>query len=117
MSGKKGGIISSVGNATGLTAVTQAVYNPLADIAGKGQERDRKRAKDETRRQEGLQAEAEAAVANQNTIAEQTEAQRKKRSAQRVARLSQSGRAGTILTSPLGDATGGSATGKTLLGV
>lgn len=120
MGGKKGGLISSLGNATGITSVTQAVYNPLADtVGGRGQQRDRDRAKTEERRQEKIQADNEAAAMDREKVAGETEKQRKKRVAQRSVAGSRAGRSGTILTSPLGDSSAGGDAGpggKTLLG-
>jgi hypothetical protein len=120
MAGKKGGLISGIGNATGLTSVVQDVARPFEDLLGGGQRRDYRRAKTEERRQIALQAEAEAAVKDQENVAIETEKQRKKRVAQRAVAGSRAGRSGTILTSPLGDSPAGGDAGqggKTLLGV
>ena len=120
MAGKKGGIFNSIGNATGLNSALGGTLgyfvNPIQRLAD-DQTNARRKVQNEIKMQEKQQADAEAAVATQKTQAEESEGQRRKRSAQRSARLSTSGRAGTILTSPLGESGTTQAGGKTLLGV
>jgi hypothetical protein len=116
MAGKKGGILSSVGNAIGSG---KYLFDPLGSSV-EDQARKQRNVKAEIKQEietaNAQQAAAEAEMANQKTLEDQSFKQQSKRRSQKALSLSKQGRSGTILTSPLGEAGGGQSSGKTLLG-
>ena len=126
MAGKKGGLLNSIGNATGLNEVAggtaRYLYNPIASMAEDQMRQIRgakREAKAEIARQEGIQRENERMASEQQQTQETARGFREQRSRQRMLAASRQGRASTILTSPLGStgpAAAPEAGGKKLLG-
>jgi len=126
MAGKKGGLLSGIGKAFGGTAKyllpglnvgqvvagSEAVYGQTIKPINEA----KREMKQEAGRQAKLQADAEALAADQEKTAELSTQQRQKRAAQKAMAAGRGGRAGTILTSPLGTTGAPSSGGKTLLG-
>lgn len=127
MAGKKGGLLNSIGNATGLNEVAggtaRYMFNPIASMAEDQMRQIRgakREAKAEIARQEGIQRENERMASEQKQTQETARGFREQRSRQRMLAASRQGRASTILTSPLGStgpaAAAPEAGGKKLLG-
>lgn len=108
MAGKKGGVLDSVGNATGLNEVVggsakyilggglQAVYENTI----KPMNEAKRGAKKERQRQEQLQVENERAMADQKNIQNKGVELRAARARQRAIAAAVGGRNSTILTPP-----------------
>jgi hypothetical protein len=130
MAGKKGGLLSSIGNATGLgkvfggtakylipgiggaIGVGEAVYGQTIKPINEA----KREMKQEADRQAQIQADAEALAADQAKTAELSSQQKQKRATQKALAAGRGGRAGTILTSPLGLTGSASVGSKNLLG-
>lgn len=125
MGGKKGGFVSSIGNATGLSSFVggsgkylvsgglSAVYENTIQPINQAKREGRQ----EIARQKAVQAENERMVADQESTVKRGQEMRQTRARQRLLTASRSGRASTILTSPLGGGAGAAPEGmKTLLG-
>lgn len=129
MGGKKGGLLDSVGNATGLKDAVGGSLGYLIPGAGlarvayentiKPMNEAKRKMKQEKGRQIALQAENERMEADRKMVAEKGQGLRQARARQRSITAANSGRAATIATSPLGagaPAMTDVGTKKTLLG-
>lgn len=133
MGGRRGGLLNSIGNATGLNSVASGsaryLLNPLGigAIGGAAQvayentiqpmNEAKQEAKREVARQQGIQRENERMASEQQQTQETARGFREQRRRQRMLAASRQGRASTILTSPLGaTASAPEAGGKKLLG-
>lgn len=119
MSGKKGGILQSVSRFAGFNAALDPVVGASRVVTNEVS-RQEAAVEKEIKTQERIQADNEAAALDREKVAGESDKQRRKRIAQKSLALSKAGRSGTILTSPLGDSSGGGSSGpsgKTLLGV